>query len=83
MTLLDASKDLKRIIFGIADDKSIPWQSIIKLIEVYRMTEKLDHSWVKEIFTPEELKEYAAFKAELKTNSTPEKKAEFEKTGLM
>lgn len=78
-SLLDASKALKSIISNVGDDKSIPWETIIKLIEVYRMTQQLEHSWVKEIFTPEELKQYAAFEIEWKTNSTPEKKAEFEK----
>jgi len=77
--LLDASNTLKSIISTVKDDKSIPWKTIIELIEVYRMTQQLEHSWVKEIFTPEELKEYATFEAELKSRSTPEGKAEFEK----
>lgn len=80
-TLLDASQALKSIISDVKDDKSIPWETIIQLIEVYRMTQQLEHSWVKEIFTPEELKQYAAFETELKTNSTTEQKATFEKIG--
>ena len=43
------------------------------------MTQQLEHSWVKDIFTPEELKQYAAFESEWKNNSTVELKAEFEK----
>jgi DNA-binding transcriptional MerR regulator len=78
-TLLEASKALKSIMSDVNDDKSIPWETIIKLIEVYRMTQQLEHSWVKEIFTPEELKQYAAFEAEMKSHSTPEQKAAFEK----
>ena len=78
-SLLEASKALKSIISDVTDDNSIPWETIIKLIEVYRMTEQLEDSWVKEIFTPEELKQYAAFEAELKSNATPEQKATFEK----
>jgi DNA-binding transcriptional MerR regulator len=78
-TLLDASSALQQIISGVVGDKSIPWETIIKLIEVYRMTQKLEHSWVKEIFTPDELKQYATFEAELKSNSTLEQKAAFEK----
>lgn len=77
--LLEASKTLKSIISDVADDKSIPWETIIQLIEIYRMTQKLEHTWVKEIFTPEELKEYATFENELKSRSTPEQKAVFEK----
>jgi DNA-binding transcriptional MerR regulator len=59
--LLDASRALKSIISNVASDKSIPWETIIKLIEVYRMTQQLEHSWVREIFTPDELKQYATF----------------------
>lgn len=77
--LFDASHALKKIITEIADDKSIPWETIIKLIEVYRMTQQLEHSWVKEIFTADELKQYAAFETELKSKATPDQKAAFEK----
>lgn len=77
-TLFDASQTLKNITIECGVDKSIPWEKIIKLIEVYRMTQQLEHSWVKEIFTQEELKQYANFEAELKSRSTPEQKAAFE-----
>ncbi len=79
MVMLDAVNALKHIIAEVVDDKSIPWEAIIKLIEVYRMTQQLEHSWVKEIFTPDELKQYVEFETELKSNSTPEQKAAFEK----
>lgn len=78
-SLLDASTALKSIISDVKDDKSIPWKTIIQLIEVYRMTQQLEHSWVKEIFTPEELKQYATFEAEMKSHSTAEQRAAFEK----
>ncbi len=68
-TLHDASKSLKGLISEVKDDKSIPWQTIIQIIEVYRMTQQLENSWIKEIFTPEELKQYAAFESELKNKS--------------
>lgn len=79
MTMLDAVNALKKISAELVDNKSIPWETIINLIEVYRMTQQLDHSWVKEIFTPDELKQYAEFETKLKSNSTPEQKAAFEK----
>jgi DNA-binding transcriptional MerR regulator len=75
-TLLEASNTLKRILSEVSD-KSIPWETIIQLIEVYRMTQQLEHPWVKEIFTPDELKQYVEFETQLK-NSTPEQKAAFE-----
>ena len=76
--LLETSQMINEIIAKCSQDKSIPWETIIKLIEVYQMTEQLEHSWVKEIFTPEEMKQYATFKSELKSNSTPEQIAIFE-----
>jgi len=77
-TLLEASKALKSIISIVSDNNSIPWETIIKLIEVYRMTQKLEDSWVKEIFTTEELKQYATFKTELETNSESAQKSAFD-----
>jgi DNA-binding transcriptional MerR regulator len=80
--LLQGAKTLRSIIDSVEDEQSIPWETIIHLIEVYNMTEKLEHSWVAEIFTPTELKQYAEFEKELKKNSTPEQKVAFEKTWL-
>jgi DNA-binding transcriptional MerR regulator len=74
-----ASLILKRVTEDCSHNKSIPWEDIIQLIEVYHMTQQLEHSWVKEIFNAEELKQYASFEAELKA-STPEQKAAFEKS---
>lgn len=76
--LLEGAKTLKSIINTVDSHKSIPWETIIQLIEVYKMTEHLDHGWVKEIFTPDELKQYVEFEKELKANKTPEQKAAFE-----
>ncbi len=78
-TLLEASEVLQNIASDCNHDRSIPWETIIKLIEVYRMTEQLEHPWVKEIFTPEELKQYVDFETEWKNNSTLEQKNAFEK----
>lgn len=72
-TLIEASNTLKNIIAECREDKSVPWKTIIKSIEVYQMTQQLEQSWVKEIFTPEELKQYAAFETELKTQSLNQK----------
>ena len=46
------------------------------------MTQQLEDAWVKEIFNPDELKEYVKFEEEVKTNSTPEQKAKFEQSWL-
>ena len=78
--LLEASKTLNNIVAEIKDHKSVSFETIIKLIEVYHMTQELEHSWVKNIFTPEELKEYATFEAEWKAKSTPKDQEHFEKS---
>lgn len=78
-TLIDASKALKSITSDVIDDKSIPWETIIKIIEVYHMTQKLDHAWVKDIFTPDELKQYVDFRTTLESSSSLEQKTSFEK----
>jgi hypothetical protein len=46
---------------------------ILKTIEVYHMTQKLEHKWVKDIFTPDELQEYAMFEASWHAKSNAEK----------
>ncbi|KTD65509.1 MerR family transcriptional regulator [Legionella spiritensis] len=78
-SLLEASAILDRISHDCSDNKSISWKKIIELIEVYKMTQQLEDVWVKEIFTPDELKEYAQFETEMKSNSTPEQQEIFEK----
>ena len=67
-TLLEASTILRRITDDCSNKKSIPWGKIIQLIEVYNMAQQLEHSWVKEIFTPDELKQYAEFETEMKAS---------------
>lgn len=78
-SLLEASAMLDRISHRCGNNTSLPWQKVIELIEVYKMTQQLEDAWVKEIFTSEELKEYANFETELKSNTTPEQKEAFEK----
>lgn len=75
----EGAKTLRSIISSVDNNQSIPWKTIIQLIEVYRMTEQLEHGWLKEIFTPDELKQYVEFEKELKANTTPEQKTQFEK----
>jgi len=65
-----ANATLKNIIADFGQDKSIPWETIINLIEVYRMTQQIENTWVAKILTPAELKDYALFEQELKTRFT-------------
>jgi len=66
-TLAEASLTLKKLISNCDRNKSIPWETIIQSIEVYRMTQQFEKTWAGKIFTPEELKEYAHFEQGLKS----------------
>lgn len=76
--MLEACEILQKITHEYASAKVIPWKKTIELIEVFQMTEQLEHSWVKEIYSQQELKEYAEFEANLKANSSSKDKAKFE-----
>lgn len=78
-TLLEASRTLDTILADCDKDKSIPWKTIIKLIEVYRMTQKLEHPWVGKLLSQEQLKEYTEFERGLKTRFSEDQKKAFEK----
>ena len=74
-----ASQTLKSIITEHSDEKSIPWETVINSIEVYRMTQQLENTWVAKILSPTELKDYAKFEQELKTRFTEaEKEANYQ-----
>ena len=77
--LLQASKTLKAIFSNCNSESSLPWETIIQLIEVYRMTEQIENAWVKQALTIEELKQYVEFEKDLKTRFSPAEKAVCEK----
>lgn len=76
--MLETSQVLKNIIAECNIDKSIPWESLIKLIEVYRMTQEIENSWITKVLNPEELKEYVSFEQNLKNRFTANEKQQFE-----
>ncbi len=73
--LLHAQSLLKQLIQDCEQTESIPWNKTVEMIEVFKMTEQLEDSWVKEIFNKEELKQYAEFEAKMKSSH---KKKDFE-----
>lgn len=79
-TLLEASQALKHIVSDCSRDKSISWETIIKLIEVYRMTEQFEKTWAGKVLSQEELKQYASFEQNLKTKFTRDEQQEFEQS---
>lgn len=78
-TILEASKTLKKIISDCDKDKSIPWEMIIKLIEDYRMSQRIEENWVSKVLSPEELKDYANFAQGLKERFSIKEKEAYEK----
>ncbi len=78
--LLKASDILSRMTSECVENKSISWEQVISSIEVYKMTQNLEHEWVKEVLSREELKEYTEFEQAIKANATPESIAAFEKS---
>lgn len=80
--LLEASKALDAIIAECKTNKSIPWETIIDLIEVYHMTQQLEHAWIANILNPNELKEYVEYEKSVKSRFSKEEKKAFEKEWL-
>lgn len=77
--LLDASQALKKIL-SECSDKSILWEKIIKLIEVYHMTQELEKSWAGKALNEEELKEYVSFENFVKEHFSESDLKSFEKS---
>lgn len=77
--LAEASQTLQGILSKLNTDESIPWETIIKLIEVYHMTQALENSWAGKILNETELKQYAQFEQEKheKFNKNPKAKSDF------
>lgn len=70
-SLQTASLTLEAILSESNSHKSVPWETIIKLIEDYQMTKELKYAWVTKALNPTELKEYASFEQGLETRFTP------------
>ena len=77
-SLQNASNALNNIITEHSVDKSLPWENVIQLIEVYRMAQQLEKTWAGKIFTPDELKSYANFEQELKKRFSDQQMKAFE-----
>ncbi len=77
-SLLEASKALKTIVTDSLKSTAPSWETLIKLIEVYTMTQNIDNAWVRKVLNTDELHQYATFEAELHAKSTPETKETFD-----
>jgi DNA-binding transcriptional MerR regulator len=69
-SLQAASKTLESLLCESDNNKSVPWKTIIKLIEDYQMTKDLKNTWVAKALTTTELKEYVRFEQELESRFT-------------
>lgn len=77
-SLQEASQTLEVILHESCPHKSIPWKTIIKLIEDYQMTKELEHPWIAKILNPDELKEYVHFEQSSKTEFKESQKKRLE-----
>jgi DNA-binding transcriptional MerR regulator len=66
--LSQASKTLHTIIGEQKKHGSINWHNLIKLIERYRMTKELKKTWAGQVYTDEQLQQFA----EIRQKLTPE-----------
>lgn len=78
-TLFAASNALKKVVVNNAAENLIPWETTIKLIEVYQMTQELEKSWAKKALSPDEFSEYVEFTEELPQRFSLQEKEQFEK----
>jgi DNA-binding transcriptional MerR regulator len=81
-SLLVASNTLTKALSHCPEQASISWESIIPLIDIFRVTQELEKSWAGKIFTNDELKQYAQFKAGLKTCTKENKLKKFQSDWL-
>lgn len=77
-TLRAASQTLNKILSECSEDKSFSWETILKLIEVYHMTQNLEKSWQGKTLNPAELKEYAGLMNELRTRFSPKEEQDYQ-----
>src|SRR5262249_42018351 len=75
-----ASKTLKGIIVDCEYNKSIPWETILQLIEVYHMKQQLENTWAGKVLSSSELEDYASFEQELKSRYSSDEKEAFKKS---
>lgn len=74
-----ASILLDELMENCKPSKSVKWKNLIKMIEVFQMTQQLEQSWMKDILNESELKQYAEFETKMKQSDKAEIKAKFEK----
>ncbi len=77
-SLQAASQTLEAILCESRAHKSIPWETILKLIEDYHMTKELKHPWLANVLNSDELKEYAQAEQSFKTRYTESQQKNFE-----
>ena len=77
-TLFAASTALKKVCVNKPTNQ-IPWETTIKLIEVYQMTQALEKSWAKKALSPDEFSEYVEFTENLPQRFSMQEKEQYEK----
>ncbi|MCF6768516.1 MerR family transcriptional regulator [Thiotrichales bacterium 19S11-10] len=76
--MINTINALEETLVELKNNKSINWQKIVSLIEVYNMTTTLENSWAGKALNDNELKDYVRLEQEL-TQKKPATKKAFEK----
>lgn len=71
VTLLD------ELLVDLRANKSIEWQKVLDSIEVFQMTQELEHPWAAKVLDKTELEQFREFERELKENSDEVEKIDF------
>ena len=72
--LHQATEAINALIAKSTVDKSPDWSKIVALIKVYRMTKTLKESWAQQVYSPDQLKQFAA----LNSTFTEERRKDIE-----
>lgn len=77
-SLIEASNALESVIMDCKKSRNVPWKKIITLIEVYKMSEQIEETWLRNILSADEMEQYASFEKDLRTRFNAQEKEAFE-----
>jgi len=77
--LLDACQIIRDVTAKMQNDDPLPVETIMHLMEVYKMMKNIEECWIKEILTPDEIEQYAEFQSGMRKRFTEKEHENFEK----
>lgn len=67
-----ANQTINELVAESTAGKPVDWSKIVTLIEVYHMTEDLKKTWAGQVYSPDQLKQFAELKAKFSDAETQE-----------